>query len=268
MNIFPTKLLISIILLLLHGCASLSGPTDPHDPLESYNRAAYEFNDGFDRYLLKPVAQGYDVITPDPVQKGFNNFFSNIDDVIVIFNDLLQLKPAQFASDTGRFIINSTLGLAGFIDWASDMGMPKHPEDFGQTLGYWGVPDGPYFVIPFWGPSTIRDASGLLVDSAQFDPIWQEIENGFPTQHRDRELSWALTAFKAVDIRASLLKAEKILDEAALDKYIFIREAYLQRRLNLIYDGNPPEEEIEFNEDELFDFDEPEKKPDETNNLP
>ncbi|RDH82847.1 MAG: ABC transporter [endosymbiont of Galathealinum brachiosum] len=252
------KYLILLTSLITTGCASVSGPSDPRDPLESYNRAAYAFNDGFDEYLLKPVAKGYDAVTPDPVIKGVNNFFSNLDDVIVIFNDLLQLKPLQFASDTGRFIINSTLGLAGLIDWASDMNMPKHQEDFGQTLGYWGVPQGPYLVIPFWGPSTIRDGAGLLVDSAQFDPVWQEVENGFPMEHRERGLSWGVTVVKAVDTRASLLKAENILNEAALDRYTFIREAFLQRRQNLVYDGNPPEEEIEFNEDELFDFDEPE----------
>ena len=256
------KHLLLLSSLITTGCASISGPADPRDPLESYNRAAYAFNDGFDEYLLKPVAKGYDAITPDPIINGVNNFFSNLDDVIVIFNDLLQLKPLQFASDMGRFIINSTLGVAGLIDWASDMNLPKHHEDFGQTLGYWGVPQGPYIVIPFWGSSTIRDGTGLLVDSAQFDPIWQEVENGFPMEHRDRNLSWGLTAVKAVEIRASLLKAENILNEAALDRYTFIREAFLQRRQNLVYDGNPPEEEIEFNEDELFDFDEPEKPTD------
>lgn len=259
MKFIHIKNFILLASLITTGCASISGPSDPRDPLEGYNRAAYAFNDGFDEYLLKPVAKGYDTITPDPVIKGVNNFFSNLDDVIVIFNDLLQLKPLQFASDTGRFIINSTLGLAGLIDWASDLNMPKHQEDFGQTLGYWGVPQGPYLVIPFWGPSTIRDGTGLLVDSAQFDPVWQEVENGFPMEHRERNLSWGLTVVKAVDTRASLLKAENILNEAALDRYTFIREAFLQRRQNLVYDGNPPEEEIEFNEDELFDFDEPEK---------
>ncbi|MCW9048320.1 MAG: VacJ family lipoprotein [Gammaproteobacteria bacterium] len=253
--------------IITSGCASVNGPTDPRDPLESYNRAAYEFNDSFDRYLLKPVAEGYETITPDPIMKGINNFFSNLDDVIVIFNDILQLKPMQFISDTGRFIINSTLGLAGFIDWASDMNMPKHQEDFGQTLGYWGVPEGPYFVIPFLGPSTIRDAPALFVDSAQFDPVWQEVENGFPVIQRDRELSWGATVVKTIDTRASLLKAENILNEAALDRYTFIREAFLQRRLNLVHDGKPPVEAVEFNEDELFDFDEPEKAPDKPGNV-
>ncbi len=252
------KYFLLFIPLITSGCASISGPSDPRDPLESYNRAAYAFNDGVDQYLLKPVSEGYNAITPDPVIKGINNFFSNLDDVIVIFNDLLQLKPLQFASDTGRFIINSTLGLGGLIDWASDMNMPKHQEDFGQTLGYWGVPQGPYIIIPFWGPSTIRDSSGFFVDSAQFDPVWQELEDGFPVNHRKIGTSWGLTAVKTIDTRASLLKAESILNEAALDRYTFIREAFLQRRLNLTYDGAPPEEEVEFNEDELFDFDEAE----------
>ena len=251
---------------MISGCASLNGPADPRDPLERYNRAAHEFNDGFDRYILKPVAKGYETITPDPVMKGVNNFFSNLDDIVVIFNDLLQLKLGQFASDSGRFIINSTLGLAGIIDWASDINMPKHHEDFGQTLGYWGTPQGAYIVIPFLGPSTIRDTGGLLVDSQQFDPVWQEIEKGYPMNLRDSEVSWGATIVKTIDTRASLLKAENILNEAALDRYTFIREAFLQRRLNQVYDGNPPEEPVEFNEDELFDFDEPQRPTTETEN--
>jgi len=260
------RTLLLLFALFITGCASVPGPADPRDPLESYNRAAFEFNDHVDRYFLKPIARGYDTVTPDPVQKGVHNFFSNLDDVIVMFNDLLQLKIMQFFSDTGRFLVNSTLGIGGLIDWASDMGMPKHQEDFGQTLGYWGVPEGPYFVIPFWGPSTIRDASGLLVDSAQFDPVWQQVEEGFPTPRRDPKISWGLTVVDAIDTRASLLKAEKIMDEAALDRYTFIREAYLQRRLNQVYDGNPPEEPVEFDESELFEFDDAEEKPAQNNN--
>jgi len=256
------KYFLILLFLFISGCASISGPADPRDPFESYNRAAFEFNDGVDRYLLKPVATGYDTITPAPVQKGIHNFFSNLDDVIVIFNDLLQLKFIQLASDTGRFLVNSTLGIAGLIDWASDMGMPKHQEDFGQTLGYWGVPEGPYFVVPFWGPSTIRDTAGLLVDSAQFDPVWQQLEDGFPPVRRKTSDSWNLTIVESIEVRASLLKAEGILNEAALDRYAFIREFYLQRRLNQVHDGNPPEEPVEFDEDELFDFEDEETKSD------
>lgn len=254
MKMTPLKYFILIFALLASGCASVNGPADPHDPFESYNRAAHEFNDTLDIYLLKPVAQGYQTITPDPVMKGINNFFSNLDDVVVIFNDLLQLKPHQFASDLGRFIVNSTLGIGGLIDWASDMNMPKHEEDFGQTLGYWGVPAGPYLVIPFFGPSTLRDTAGMLVDGDTVAPIWVTIEDGFPAEERGLKTSLSLTAVKDVDIRANLLKAENILNEAALDPYSFIRETYLQHRQNLVYDGNPPEDEAEFNEDELFDF--------------
>ncbi len=247
-----------LAMALIQGCATVEGPRDPNDPFESYNRAMYKFNDGFDRYLLKPVAKGYDTITPAPVQKGISNFFSNLDDVVVIFNDLLQLKFKQLASDTGRLVINSTLGLFGLIDWASDMGLEKHNEDFGQTLGYWGVPSGPYFVLPFMGPSTIRDTGGKYVDIAYFDPIYQQVHEEFPPPRRKSDSAvWSMTILKNVDTRAKLLKAEKIAQEAALDPYIFIREAYLQRRENLVYDGNPPVSEDEFDESELFDDEEP-----------
>ena len=247
------KILILLsALTLLSSCASVQGPTDPQDPFESYNRAMYQFNDGFDRYLLKPVAQGYVAVTPDPVQKGVSNFFSNLDDVVVIFNDLLQFKLGQAASDTGRFLVNSTLGILGFIDWASDMGLEKHNEDFGQTLGYWGVPSGPYFMLPFLGPSTIRDTPGLAVDESYFNPIYNDLENGFPTESRKESDMWGMTIVKAIDKRGNLLKAEEMIDEAALDRYIFIREAYLQRRQNLVYDGQPPETDDGFDESELF----------------
>ena len=238
---------------MVYGCATIEGPGDPNDPFESYNRAMYQFNDGFDKYLLKPVARGYDTITPSPVQKGVSNFFNNLDDVIVVINDLLQLKFTQFASDTARLLVNSTLGLFGLIDWASDMGLEKHNEDFGQTLGYWGVPSGPYFVLPFLGPSTIRDTGGLYVDTEYFDPIFRELHKEFPPPSRDDDAAWGMATLKIIDLRAELLKADKIMDEAALDPYVFLREAYLQRRNNLVYDGNPPQQKPEFSEDELFE---------------
>jgi len=238
--------------LHITGCATLEGPPDPNDPLERYNRSMYQFNDKVDKYVLKPVAQGYDAVAPNFVQKGVSNFFSNLDDVIVIANDLLQFKLGQMAADTGRFVVNSTVGVLGLIDWASDVGLEKHNEDFGQTLGYWGVPTGPYFVLPFLGPSTIRDTGGLATDTYAFNPVTREVENGFPPESRDPEsLVWNMVFLNAVDTRARLLKAEKILDEAALDPYVFTREAWLQRRNNLVYDGKPPQEEI-FNEEELF----------------
>ena len=237
----------------IHGCATLDQPADPNDPLERYNRSMYKFNDTVDSYLLKPVARGYDAVTPNPVQKAVSNFFSNLDDVVVIMNDLLQLKPGQMASDTGRLIINSSIGLFGLIDWASDLGLEKHNEDFGQTLGYWGVPAGPYFILPFLGPSTIRDTGGLVTDSYYFDPVPREIETDFPGPTREPDsLVWNLVILDAVDTRAKLLKSERILDEAALDPYVFLREAWLQRRNYLVNDGVVENKDEFFNEDELF----------------
>lgn len=224
--LLPFGLLAS---LSLSGCASIA-ETDPEDPFESYNRAIYAFNDGLDRAIVKPVAQGYNAVLPDPVNKGISNFFSNLDDVVVVFNDLLQFKLEQALTDTGRIVFNSTFGLLGFIDVSSSLQLPKHNEDFGQTLGYWGLDTGPYFVLPVLGPSTIRDTGGVIVDSF-VDPLGE-----FETD--DDRL--ALYVLKGIDTRAGLLSASKILEEAALDPYLFVRDAYLQRRQNLVYDGNPP----------------------------
>lgn len=251
MNI--TRILLLVFLALaIQGCATVKGPGDPQDPFESYNRTMFKFNDKVDQYVIKPVAKGYDYITPTPVQKGVSNFFSNLDDITVMFNDLLQFKVKQFFSDTGRFLVNSTIGLLGFVDVATEIGLEKHNEDFGQTLGYWGVPDGPYFVLPFLGPSTIRDTGGLTVDTTYFDPINKELERGFPPNSREPGIDWSLRSLQIINARTQLFKAENIVDEAALDRYIFIREAYLQRRKNLIYDGHPPKPKDEFSEDELF----------------
>jgi phospholipid-binding lipoprotein MlaA len=219
------------------GCATLEGPTEPHDPFESYNRAVYKFNEDFDRVVAKPVAQFYQDVLPAPVDKGLTNFFSNINDVIVLANDLMQLKVEQSAQDLARIFFNTTIGLLGFIDVASQMDLPKHREDFGQTLGYWGVPTGPYFVLPIFGPSTIRDSVGLGVDYAAFYPIFNRIDN--------TAVEWSLFALDLIDQRADLLGASQLLEEAALDPYVFTREAYLQRRLNFVYDGNPPQKDEE-----------------------
>jgi len=150
----------------------------------------------------------------------------------VLINDLLQLKGRQAASDFSRLVWNSTVGLFGLIDVATPMDLPKHNEDFGQTLGYWGVGSGPYLVIPFLGPSSLRDGAGMVVDYYELDPIYQQID--------DYHTRLAVLGLKVVDTRANLLRASRILDQAALDPYIFLREAYLQRRENLVYDGNPP----------------------------
>jgi phospholipid-binding lipoprotein MlaA len=233
MNTFTRiRLLLSVLLfsLVLQGCATVEGPTDPEDPFESFNRAMYTFNDTLDKAILKPVAQGYNAALPNPVNKGVSNFFSNIDDVVVIFNDLLQLKIEQALSDTARVFFNSTIGLLGFFDVASGMDLPKHNEDLGQTFGYWGVATGPYLVLPFLGPSDIRDTVGLIGD-AYVDPLNDITPDG--TRN-------GLILLEGVDTRAGLLSASKVLQEAALDEYLFVRDAYLQRRENLIYDGDPP----------------------------
>lgn len=232
------------VVLLLSGCATLSGPPDPHDPWERFNRTMYRFNDKLDRAVLKPVAKGYRTITPDPAEKGINNFFSNLDDILVIANDVLQLKPLQALSNTGRFLVNSTLGIAGFFDVATPIGLDKHSEDFGQTLGRWGISQGPYLVLPFFGSSTVRDGTGLAVDQYMY-PL-REVE--------DREARIGLHVLNIVSLRAGLLEAGDIVNEAAYDPYIFLRELYIQRRQNLIHDGTPPpdpiDEEIDIFSDE------------------
>ena len=224
-----------VALLLLSGCASVPGPKDPRDPFESYNRAMFSFNEAFDENLLRPVSEAYKDNIPQVAQTGVSNFFSNLDDIFVFINDLLQFKFAQAASDFSRLIWNTTIGLGGFIDVASHMDLPKHNEDLGQTLATWGIGDGPYFVLPFLGPSTIRDTTGLLIESPHH-PV-NDIE--------DSKEYWATVALMTIDARAKLLGASKVVDQAALDNYIFIRDAYLQRRRSLVYDGNPPREKFE-----------------------
>ena len=230
-----TFTLLLLSLLGLGGCASVKGPTDPQDPLEGYNRAMYKFNDAVDRAVLKPVAKGYVKVTPAPVRTGVNNFFSNLDDVVVLVNDLLQFKVKQAASDLGRLTFNSTVGLFGLIDVATPMNFPKHNEDFGQTLGYWGVGPGPYLVLPFLGPSDIRDTGGLVADW-QIDPI-QQID--------DTNTRYGTVALKVIDKRANLLRASSVLESATFDPYAFMRDAYLQHRRNEVYDGNPPQPSFE-----------------------
>lgn len=231
---------------LLSGCATVNGPAEPHDPFESYNRAVYQFNNALDSAVIKPAAKGYAAVVPEPVDRGITNFFSNLDDAIVLVNDLLQLKLTQAVSDATRIVVNTTIGLLGVIDVATPTGLKKHREDFGQTLGYWGVGSGPYLVLPFFGPSSPRDGIGLYVDYSQFDPTFNLVED---TAARN-----AMFAVDVIDTRASLLSASRLLEIAALDPYAFTREAYLQRRQYLVYDGNPPLEELEeFDDDEEFE---------------
>lgn len=233
---------MALLILVTSGCASINGPTEPHDPFERYNRAMYSFNEGFDKHVAKPVAEVYNDVMPAPVDKGITNFFSNLDDVIVLVNDLLQFKIEQAAQDFSRILFNTTVGLFGIFDVATHLDLPKHHEDFGQTLGYWGVPSGPYFVLPFLGPSTIRDTAGLGTDYAYFDPTFNLVD--------DSATSWSLTTLYFIDRRSDLLGVSKLLNVAALDPYVFTREAYLQRRQNMVYDGNPPMEDFEDYEEE------------------
>ena len=213
--------------LLLAGCAT-SG--NPKDPIEGFNRAMYGVHDGIDTVLLKPVATGYDAVLPDPVQTGVTNFFANISDIMTSVNNLLQGKPKEAISDLGRVAVNSTIGILGIFDPASGMGLEKHDEDFGQTMGAWGVGEGAFVFLPIMGPRTVRDAAGIYMD-IWFDPV--NYIDHVPT----RNTIWAV---RVVNLRANLLPADKVIEEAALVKYSYIRDAYLQNRRNLVYDGNPP----------------------------
>lgn len=234
LNPLIKKFILILNLVLLSACASVPGGPTEGDPFESFNRAMFNFNDGLDEYIVRPVAEGYDAALPNPIKTGISNFFSNIGDIFVILNDILQFKFKQALEDTGRFIFNSTIGLYGLIDVATPMGLPKHKEDFGQTLATWGVADGPYIVLPFFGPRTLRGTGGFIVESS-LDPVYDIEED---------DSRYGTIILRTVDTRYKLLKASRIIDQAALDKYSFIRDAYLQNRKHLIYDGNPPEEEI------------------------
>lgn len=215
---------------LLGGCASGGNPRDPFEPV---NRAVYSFNDGFDRAIAKPVAEGYRAVVPEIARSGVTNFFSNLEDVWIMLNNLFQGKVDSALDDMARVLVNSTVGLFGVVDVASDLGISKHNEDFGQTLGRWGVGSGPYVVLPFLGSSTVRDALSLGLVDMQGD-IVRQLDH-VPTRN-------SLLVTRLINTRANLLDASRIVEEAALDKYSFIRDAYLQRRESLIYDGNPPRE--------------------------
>jgi len=232
LNPLLKKLILIFSMTLLSACASVPGGPSEGDPFESYNRAMFS-NDTLDEYFLKPVAEGYDAILPSPAKTGVSNFFNNIGDIFVVLNDILQFKFQQAIEDASRLVFNSTIGLYGLIDVATPMGLPKHNEDLGQTLATWGVADGPYIVLPFFGSRTLRDTSDVIF-LATYDPIY-DIEN--------KEALYGTIFLKTIDTRYKLLKVSRIVEQAALDKYSFIRDAYLQNRKNLIYDGNPPEEE-------------------------
>jgi phospholipid-binding lipoprotein MlaA len=234
----PPFRVLSLFLLvaLLTACAGAGVreqalDDETHDPFEPFNRAMFTFNEKFDEWLLKPVARGYDFALPGFAKQGVGNFFSNLMQPSVAVNDLLQGKPAQSATDAGRFLLNSTVGVLGLFDVAKPAGLEPKDEDWGQTFAVWGIGHGPYFVWPIIGPRYLRDTFGWGLDWASS-----------PVAHaHDPYTSWGARSLDIVDTRARLLPAEKVLNVAAgEDKYVFVREAYRQRRQSLIYDGNPP----------------------------
>jgi phospholipid-binding lipoprotein MlaA len=218
---------LALTVSLLAGCAT---GTNPQDPFEPFNRGVYSFNEGLDRALLKPAAEVYRGVLPQFIRSSVSNFFSNINDIVVAVNNLLQGKFTTAYADLGRVAINSTLGVLGLFDVASEAGIEKHEEDFGQTLGWWGFGDGPFIMLPFLGPSTGRDAVGRAVDYFT-DPVTYVD----PTRAQNQ-----LRGTRIVNRRSELLDASTVLQTAALDPYEFVRDAYLQRRRSQIYDGSPP----------------------------
>jgi phospholipid-binding lipoprotein MlaA len=231
----PRFIFILLTIPLISACSTLPkiSQADPEyinvDPFESTNRHIYQFNDGLDRYFIKPVATTYASMTPDLLQTGVTNFFNNISYLNVVVNSSLQGKLDQGMSDLFRFLFNSTLGVAGLFDVATPLGIPANKEDLGQTFAVWGSGQGSYLTLPLFGPNTVRDAPDL-VTSLLLNPL----------SYLASAVSLPATALNIVNRRANLLEAKTMLDEAALDPYSFTREAYLQQRLYLIHDGTPP----------------------------
>lgn len=249
--------LLMFSLLLLMGCASVENRQDPFEPM---NRAIFDFNEALDDNVVEPVARGYRAVVPDPVEMVIGNFFSNLNDVVVGVNSLLQLKFDDALASGARILINTTFGMLGAVDIASDISVAsdidisKRNEDFGQTLGRYGVPTGPYLVLPFFGPSSIRDTTGLVFDSFLVDPVsifyLNDVFDGIDIGLKARIPA---ATVRAIDLRAQLLDEERILEEAALDKYEFMRNAYFQNRKSLVDDGEAAE--IDYGEEYEDDYD-------------
>lgn len=229
-KVIVKRMIVLFLILMTSGCATTgSQPTDPADPWEGFNRNMYSFNKGLDKVIAKPITLGYKAITPDFVEQGVSNVFDNIGDIPNFLNNLLQGKGKDSISDLTRFVINSTLGIAGLWDPASSLGLTKHNEDFGQTLAVWGVSDGPYVMLPIFGPYTLRGALGLPID-LQFNPV----------RHINHDRTrYEFTLFNFIDKRSSLMAFEDQL-ESAVDEYSFVRDIYLQNRKFKIFDGNIP----------------------------
>jgi len=240
-------ILLSLLALACGGCASTGarGTSEVNDPFEGANRAIFKFNRTADRFVLRPVASGYHTITPDPLERSIGRFFVNLSSPIVIVSDLLQGKFKQAGADTGRFLLNSTVGLLGFLDVAAHVGLEFHDEDFGQTLGRWGLEQGPYFLVPIFGPYTLRDGVGRILE------LPFELLNHYDNDDARRKL----VLLYYIDRRTRLLAVDDELANA-FDPYIFVRDAYLQNRRYLVYDGDPPffEEDFadEYSEEEFL----------------
>ncbi len=227
------RIACSIALLgVLTGCATGPG-ANPADPLEPLNRGVTKFNDVVDENVLVPVASAYRKVLPSPVRTGVNNFFSNLGEVWNFANSVAQLKPQASVESLMRFNVNTFFGLGGLLDIATEVGIDRHSEDFGQTLGRWGVPSGPYVVIPLLGPSTVRDTAALPID----------VYGDLVGQVSDIPVRNSMYALRIVDIRSNYLRAGQLIGDAALDKYSFTRDAYLQRRRADVFDGNPPDDD-------------------------
>lgn len=226
--------------LWLGGCATAPGRTTANDPWEGFNRGVYAFNDTVDRAAVKPVAKAYRKVTPSWLRTGVSNFLDNLEQPFVIVNELLQGKPSYMAQNTCRLVLNTVVGLGGFIDVAGRLGLPSLNEDFGQTLAVWGVPSGPYLMLPFFGPSNLRDGPARVVDY-------------YGQPQRYAEIPWetktGLTVLDVIDTRQRLLASEDAL-ASVYDRYGIVRDAWVQRREYLIYDGNPPQEDYEDYEDD------------------
>lgn len=227
---------VLVVVSVTLGCASVPEEyRDPRDPWQPYNRAMFKFNTDFDNAFVKPAAQAYQKITPEPVNRGITNFFANIADATSAVNNLLQFKLARTGSDISRVLVNTTVGVLGIFDVATNMGIQSYKEDFGQTLGYWGFANGPYFIMPVIGPSTVRDTFGFAGD-VLLDPFFSV---------KKEEIYWGFVGLRLVDKRAGLLTASEIFEEAAIDRYSFVRDAYLQKRANEVKDGDPSDDAID-----------------------
>lgn len=262
-GLLGSLLLVSILTLATSGCATVEKP----DPWEKLNRGTFQFNETLDKYAIEPVATAWDFVVPEVVQEGIDDFYTNLNMPIVLANDLLQAKPEAALFDLTRFLINTVFGLGGFIDVATMVEVPENDEDFGQTLGVWGVPPGPYFVIPILGPSTVRDTGGLVVDTmassyAYFTPFWYDVAglNGVETVGA----STGFVAFQLMNLRAIYLEEIESSRADAFDYYVFVRNAYLQNRRAKIKDQpdvvtDAPEDlyysDEDYEDDEEEDYD-------------